>query len=92
MKYMIFGPYEIPLGLGKIKTSINKEDIAEFWSTVDPGINHACGIYIFSIKTKVKKNHGMLGKHRNKVLRKSVLHPIRLSATMKRWQKARELR
>lgn len=62
MKYKIFGPYEIPLGLGEFKKRIDKEDIGEFWNTVDPGLNSACGIYVYSIKTKSKEKPWHVGK------------------------------
>ena len=62
MNYNTFGPYEIPLGLGEFKKRIDKEDIDQFWSRVDPGLNNACGIYIFSIKTKVREKPWYVGK------------------------------
>ncbi len=62
MNYKIFGPYEIPLGLGEFKRRIDKDDIAEFWNAVDPGLIDACGIYVFSIKTKSKEKPWYVGK------------------------------
>ena len=52
MRYDIYGPYEIPLQEGRFRTRIDKEDIDAFWSRVrnaDPGLENACGCYIFSI-------------------------------------------
>ena len=62
MKYKIFGPYEIPLRGGEFKTRIDKEDISEFWSSVDSGLDNACGIYIYSIKTKSNEKPWYVGK------------------------------
>lgn len=62
MKYKTFGPYEIPLDLGEFNKRIDKEDIDKFWSNVDPGLNNACGIYIFSIKTKSREKPWYVGK------------------------------
>ena len=52
MYYKIFGPYEIPLQEGEFKKRIDKEDINEFWRSVDPGLEDACGVYIFSIEAQ----------------------------------------
>ena len=62
MNYKIFGPYEIPLDEGEFKRRIDKEDINEFWNNVDPGLDNACGIYIYSIKTKSKERPWYVGK------------------------------
>ena len=82
MNYRIYGPYEIPRLGGELKGRIEKENIDEFWSSVDPGLKNACGIYIFSIKTSKRENPGMLGRQKIKATIKSVLHPIRLSTIM----------
>lgn len=62
MKYKIFGPYEIPLEFGEFKKRIDKEDIGEFWSRAGPDLKSACGVYVFSIKTKSKEKPWYVGK------------------------------
>ena len=58
MNYNIYGPYEIPRSKGEFKRRIDKEDIDEFWSSVDTGLENACGCYVFSIRTKSRKKPG----------------------------------
>ena len=70
MKYKIFGPFEIPLGFGEFKRRIDKEDIGEFWSGVGPGLNNACGIYVFTIKTKSKEKPWYVGKAQKQIFEK----------------------
>ena len=70
MNYKIFGPYEIPLRFGEFKQRIDKEDIQVFWDVVDRGINHACGIYIFSIKTEKREKPWYVGKAQKQTFEK----------------------
>ena len=65
MNYKIYGPYEIPRLGGEFRRRIDKEDIDEFWSTVDPGLENACGCYIFSIRTKSREKPWYVGKAKN---------------------------
>ena len=65
MYYKIYGPYEIPLQKGKFKKRIDKEDIGEFWRSVDKvdeGLKQACGVYIFSIEKNYKEIAWYVGK------------------------------
>ena len=65
MQYKIYGPYEIPKELGEFKRRIDKEDISKFWDDVDPFLENACGIYIFSIKTEKREKPWYIGKAKN---------------------------
>ncbi|MDE0130049.1 MAG: hypothetical protein OXQ86_10845 [Gammaproteobacteria bacterium] len=65
MYYKIFGPYEIPMHKGEFKKRIDKEDINEFWRSVDPGLEDACGVYIFSIEKNSKEKPWYVGKAQN---------------------------
>ena len=78
MKYNIYGPFEIPLGRGEFKRRIDKEDIEEFWNGVDPGINNACGIYVFSIKTNKKEKPWYVGKAQKQSFEKECFTPHKL--------------
>ena len=65
MYYKIYGPYEIPMQRGEFKKRIDKEDIDEFWRSVDPGLEDACGVYIFSIEKNSKEKPWYVGKAQN---------------------------
>ena len=65
MYYKIYGPYEIPLQEGEFKKRIDKEDINEFWRSVAPGLEDACGVYIFSIEKNSKEKPWYVGKAKN---------------------------
>ena len=62
MNYRIYGPYEIPRVYGESKRRIDKEDIDNFWISVDPKLANACGCYIFSITTTSREKPWYVGK------------------------------
>ena len=65
MNYKIYGPYEIPRSRGEFKRRIDKEDIDEFWNSVDAGLENACGCYVFSIRTNSREKPWYVGKAKN---------------------------
>lgn len=63
MNYRPFGPFEVPLKEGDIKTRIESADIKRFWEDVDvEGLESACGIYVFVIKTPKNEKVWYVGK------------------------------
>ncbi len=78
MNYRIYGPYEILRLRGELKGRIEKENIDEFWSSVDPDLKNACGIYIFSIKTSKREKPWYVGKAKNQGYYKECFTPHKI--------------
>ena len=78
MNYRIYGPYEIPRLGGEFRRRIDKEDIDEFWSSVDSRLENACGIYIFSIKTTSREKPWYVGKAKNQGFYKECFTPHKI--------------
>lgn len=76
MQYKIYGPYEIPMQEGEFKKRIDKEDIDEFWRSVDTEeLKEACGVYIFSIEKNSKEKPWYVGKAQNQSFSRECFTP-----------------